>query len=74
LYIQNCEAGLDFVCGELIGRSWFAIGRCHVSDRVSLTPINTSSEKIRRVAARGTGSYFDNLFYKKYSINNNCPF
>jgi len=31
---NKCRAGLDFVCGELIGWLWFAIGGSHVSDRL----------------------------------------
>jgi len=31
---EQMWAGLDFVCGELIGWLWFAIGGSHVSDRL----------------------------------------
>ena len=31
---EQMWAGLDCVCGELIGWLWFAIGGSHVSDRL----------------------------------------
>jgi len=33
----KCRVGLDFVHGEWIGWLWFAIGRPHVSDRLTLS-------------------------------------